>query len=169
MRAGSSETGTAEGPWPLVASGLTRSEFSLGARYRTSRRTLTETDLVSFVALAGFTESLFLDAQHGTPEGGRGRLIPGALTLSVAEGLFMQANLIQRTGMAFASAELRYSAPVYVGDTLEVRITVTESRSTRHSDRGIVTTRNQVANQCGEIVLEYTATRMIRETRQSPA
>jgi acyl dehydratase len=52
--------------------------------------------------------------------------------------------------------------PVYLGDTIDVTVTLAERRETSKPDRGLVTTRNAVRNQSGQPVLEYLATRMLR-------
>jgi acyl dehydratase len=64
--------------------------------------------------------------------------------------------------MAYLGAEVQVKGPTFVNDTLQVIAEVTEARLTSKQDRGIVTTRNEVFNQDGEIVMVYTPTRMIR-------
>ena len=49
-----------------------------------------------------------------------------------------------------------------LGDTLRVRVVITEKRETKKPDRGIVTYRHEVVNQRGELVLEAVIKRMIR-------
>jgi acyl dehydratase len=73
----------------------------------------------------------------------------------------MQTNVIHGTGIAFLGTTLTVSAPVFVGDTIQVAWTVTEARPTSTGNRGIVTTRNLVRRQDGQIVMEYSPTRMI--------
>jgi len=146
---------------PLVH-GQTWEEMTVGGRYRTGARTVTETDLVNFVGVVGVTEPLFLDARHATEGGYRGRLVPGMLTYSFAEGLILQTNVISGTGLAFLSMELRVLRPVYVGDTIHVVVEVTAARPASGGGRGVVTTRNTVVNQDGEPVLVYTPVRLIR-------
>jgi acyl dehydratase len=53
---------------PLVH-GQTFEEMTVGSSFRTSSRTITETDMVLFRQLAGFTEPLFLDARHASESG----------------------------------------------------------------------------------------------------
>jgi acyl dehydratase len=137
--------------------------LEVGQSFTTRGRTITEADLVSFVSAWGFNEPLFMDARYveeHTPYSGR--LVPGALTYAVAEGLVLQTQVINGTGLAFVHMELDVVAPVYVGDTVEVVVEVTESRATSKPDRGLVTTRNSVRNQRDEEVLVYTPVRLIR-------
>ena len=59
----------------------------MGQRLRTGRRTITESDLVGFITATGFFEPLFLDAEFAPARGiYAGRLVPGALTFTYAEG-----------------------------------------------------------------------------------
>jgi acyl dehydratase len=127
---------------------------------------VTETDLMRFVSM-GFTEPLFMDPAGAREAGYRGRLVPGALTFSLAEGLLMQTNVIHGTGIAFLGTTLTVSAPVFVGDTITVAWTVTEARATSKGNRGIVTTRNLVRRHDGQIVMEYSPTRLIAGPPQS--
>jgi len=50
----------------------------VGTKFRTFRRTLTETDLVNFISVTGMLEAIFVDAEHGGVMGGRP--VPAALT-----------------------------------------------------------------------------------------
>lgn len=144
--------------------GLRWEDMAVGDVLRTSARTITEADLVAFVTSAGFFEPLFLDAREASAGDGpyTGRLVPGALTFVFAEGLVIQTGVIHGTGMAFLGTELRVVAPVYVGDTIDVEVEVTEARASRTAGRGVVTTRNRVRNQRGEEVLVYSPARLIR-------
>lgn len=147
---------------PHLAKGLNWEDTPTGYAFRTARRTLTETDLVNFVGICGFTEPLFLDASNAAEGGYTGRLVPGSLTFCLAEGLVMQTNAIHGTGMAFMHMELDVKKPVYVGDTIEVVVEITESRASSRKGTGIVSATNTVFNQRGEVVLTYTPVRMIR-------
>ncbi|MCH2624439.1 MAG: hypothetical protein MKZ77_02630 [Acidimicrobiales bacterium] len=110
----------------------------------------------------GFAEGLFLDATGSERAGYSGRLVPGSLVMSIAEGLIISGGAIAGTGMAYLGADVQVKGPTFVNDTLQVVAEVTEARLTSKQDRGIVTTRNEVFNQHQEIVMVYTPTRMIR-------
>ena len=160
----------AEPDWPEpFARGLYWTDMTVGSAYSTASRMVTETDLMRFVSM-GFTEPLFMDPAGAQAAGYRGRLVPGALTFALAEGLLMQTNVIHGTGIAFLGTTMTVVAPVFVGDTIGVAWTVTEARPTSRDNRGIVTTRNRVRRQDGQIVMEYSPTRMIAgPPRSGPA
>ena len=105
---------------PTLVHGQTFEEMVVGSRFRTASRTITETDLVTFVTLTGMNEPLFLDEAGSLDAGYAGRLVPGALVFSYAEGLVMQTGVIHGTGMAFLRADVSVQAPVFVGDTITV-------------------------------------------------
>jgi acyl dehydratase len=143
--------------------GLTFEQHHIGHTFKTLGRTVSETDIVNFVNLAGFTEPLFMDMEYVARESVfKGRVAPGALTFALAEGLVMQTGLIHGTGMAYLGGELRIAAPVVAGDTLTVSIEITDKRESKKPDRGIVTYHHVVTNQRGETVLEADVKRMIR-------
>jgi acyl dehydratase len=149
----------------MIGEGLTYEQHAIGATYRTLNRTVSETDIVSFVNLCGFTEPLFMDMEYIVRKSiFKRRAAPGALTFALSEGLIMQTGLIHGTGMAYLGGELRVVAPVLEGDTLTVHVEVVDKRETKKADRGIVTYRHRIVNQRGELVLEARVQRMIRRT-----
>lgn len=153
----------------MLDHGVTFDEYTVGSAYRTLGRTVSETDIVTFVNLCGFTEPLFMDMEYVARESVFGRRVaPGALTFALAEGLIMQTGLIHGTGMAYLGSDIRVLAPVLAGDTIHVEIEVTDKRETKKPDRGIVSYRHRVLNQRGEIVLEAQIQRMIRRSPHAP-
>lgn len=147
---------------PYVGLGLPFEEWTLGRQFRTVGRTVTEADITNFVCVTGMLEVLFTNIDYLEKESViKGRLAPAALVYAFAEGLLMQ-SVMQHTGLAFLSLTLDVKRPTFAGDTIHVECEVTEARPTSKPGRGIVTARNDVKNQHGEIVLSYTATRMVK-------
>ncbi|MCP9271193.1 MaoC family dehydratase [Mycolicibacterium arenosum] len=133
-----------------------------GFDFKTAKRTITESDLTTFINLGGLNEPLFYDASHAAAGGYRGRLVPGALIYCIAEGLIVQTNFLNGTGLAFMHMELSVKRPVFVGDTLLALCTVTESRASSKPGRGVVSATVSVRNQHDDEVLVYTPVRLIR-------
>lgn len=144
---------------PTLGRGYYWQELSVGQRFKTFRRTITETDVVNFVSVTGMLETIFIDAtyEHGAM---KGRPVPGALTYGLIEGLIMQ-GMVQGTGLALLEVNKKMLAPVVVGDTVWAEIEVTALRPTSKHNRAIVTSRIDVKNQDGKDVITYTATRML--------
>ena len=146
---------------PLVR-GRTWEEMPDGSSFKTAKRTVTEADLNTFINWGGFNEPLFYDASHAAEGGYTGRLIPGAMIYCIAEGLILQTNVLNGTGLAFMHMELTVNRPVYVGDTLHAICTTTETRPSSKPGRGVVTAHVSVRNQRDEEVLVFTPVRLIR-------
>lgn len=137
-------------------------DYRVGRRYQTLGRTITEGDIVNFVCLTGMLEELFTNVDYIERESViKGRVAPGALVYTFAEGLVLPSTL-QRTGIAFLGMDFKVSGPSFAGDTIYVACEVIVARLTSKPGRGIVTTRNEVRNQRGELVLTYTPTRMLK-------
>lgn len=144
--------------------GITFENFHAGDRFITGRRTITEYDILQFVALVGLTEPLFLDLEYIKNESLFGeRIAPGSLTFGMAEGLTVQTGIIHGTGLAFAGIDkMRLFGPVKVGDTIQVEIEVLDTKEVPARGGGIVRYRHWVKNQRGETIMEYDIARLIR-------
>jgi acyl dehydratase len=153
---------------PPLARGRTWEELPVGFAFRTGARTITETDLVGFVGVSGFVGPTFLDARRGPHAAYSGRVVPGLLTLTFAEALVVQTTVLNGTGIAFLSLEMNVVAPVFVGDTIEVVVEITESRPTSKGGRGFVSSANTVFNQHGAVVLTYSPNRLQRGKSDDP-
>ena len=146
----------------LLGTGFYWQDMAVGNRYRTFGRTITEPDLVNFISCTGMLELLFTNAVYRETESAiKGRLVPGALVFSMAEGLVISAT-IQGTGMAFLGMDLEIKGPTFVGDTISVQVEVIESRAASKGNRGLVRTRNTIVNQNGNIVMVCTPLRMMK-------
>lgn len=147
-----------------MQTGITFDGFHPGERFVTSRRTITETDVMQFVCLVGLNEPLFMDAEYIRNESLFGeRIAPGSLTFGMAEGLTVQTGIIHGTGLAFVGLErMQLFAPVKVADTIQVEIEVLQTKEVKSRGGGIVLFRQQVRNQRGDKVMEYDVSRLIR-------
>lgn len=144
---------------PRLGQGFVWQDLQIGQRFRTFRRTVTETDLVQFIGVTGMLEAIFIEEGY---EGAAmpGRAVPGALTYALIEGFILQ-TMIQGTGLAMLELHQKILAPVVVGDTIEAMVEVTDIRPTSRSGRAVVTSRIDVFNQNAVLVMTYTATRLL--------
>lgn len=138
-------------------------EMQVGDKFTTLARTVTEADLVNFVALGGFYEELFMNKEYAEQSIYKTRIAPGALTFTIAEGLSIQTGILHNTGMAFLGLNMRILAPTRVNDTIRVDIEVTEKRTSSDPSRGIVTFTHTVRNQDNQAIMTYNVTRMIKK------
>ena len=83
------------------------------------------------------------------------RIAHGVLVFSIAAGLSVQVSQIQDTVIAFYGIDrLRFTKPVFIGDTIHVVKRVTE-RQPKGEGRGLLTFETSVLNQHGELVIIY--------------
>jgi acyl dehydratase len=143
---------------PLLGRGFAWQQLRVGQRFRSFGRTVTEHDLMGFVALTGMQEPLFVDATHAGALGPRP--VPGALTHALIEGMVL-AGMAHGTGLALLETHIRPLAPVRVGDTIHAEVEVTAIRPTSGGGRAVVRSAIRVLNQRGEPVMDYDATRLI--------
>ncbi len=144
---------------PMLGRGFYWQELSVGQRFQTFRRTITETDIVNFISVTGMLEAIFIDTTF--EEGAmKGRPAPGALTYGIIEGFVMQ-SMVQGTGLAMLEVHKKALAPVVAGDTVWAEIEVTDVRPTSKNNRAVVTSRIDVKNQHGTDVMTYTAVRLL--------
>lgn len=144
-----------------LGQGFCWQDLQVGDRYRTFGRTITETDIITFVNCVGMHEPLFTDSEYRKSHSAMaGFAAPGSLVFCVCEGLVL-AGTAHGTGLAFLHTELDIKGPVFAGDTVHVELEVTESRPTSKG-RGLVRSRNEVRNQRGEVVMTYNPLRLMR-------
>jgi 3-hydroxybutyryl-CoA dehydratase len=143
---------------PLLGQGFHWQDLHEGQRFRTFRRTVTETDLIGFIGVTGMQEPLFVDA---TLDGALGpRPVPAALTHALIEGIVL-AGMAHGTGLALLETHIRAHAPVRVGDTIGAEVVVTGLRPTSAGNRAVVTSEIIIKNQRGETVMDYTVKRLL--------
>jgi 3-hydroxybutyryl-CoA dehydratase len=133
-------------------------DLSVGQRFRTLRRTITETDLINFISVTGMLEAIFIDA---TFEGAMaGRAVPAALTQGLIEGMLFQ-TMIQGTGLALLELSMRAHKPVLVCDTIWALVEVTGIKPTSKNNRAVIDSKVEVFNARSELVLNYDVKRLL--------
>jgi acyl dehydratase len=142
-----------------LGTGFYWDDLAIGDTFSSTRHSVTETDLVNFYNLTWFTEELFTNVYDRDCMAIAGRVVPGAMVFSFAEGLIVPS--IQHTGLAFLETTMRILGPTFVGDTLSVQVGVIELKSTSKLDRALIRTCNRVHNQHGVAILEYEPLRML--------
>jgi acyl dehydratase len=135
--------------------GLYFEDFESIGPTTTRGRTVTESDVMTFAGLTGDFVELHTNAEFAkhTPFGQR--IAHGALVFSISVGLTTRMNLLDDTLVAFASVDhLRFTAPVFIGDTVRATKSVVE-RKELGAAQGSVVFETKVLNQRDETVLVY--------------
>jgi 3-hydroxybutyryl-CoA dehydratase len=142
-------------------------DIAVGATFQTSRRTVTEADIVAFAGVSGDFNPLHVDevfAREQTPFGGR--IAHGPLVLSLSYGLRSVRDDWEI--LALASCERHFRSPVFPGDTVWGVYEVLESRASRSRPGiGFVTLAVSIHSDRGEVVQEGRDVLMVASRSES--
>jgi len=137
---------------PFSAHGRYFEEFSLGDTAVTAGRTVSEADIVNFAGLSGDFSQIHTDAEYARQGGFGQRVAHGMLEVSIASGLLAQLGLLTGTALALRELTWKFSLPVFIGDTIQARITISGLKAVPRLKGGLVTFQIEVANQQGGLV-----------------
>jgi acyl dehydratase len=141
--------------------GLYFEDIEPGVQLVTRGRTVTESDIVQFAGLTGDYNPMHTDAEYMKSSAFGQRIAHGMLTLSYAVGQAYQLGFMERTVLAFRGLEMKFSLPVFIGDTIHVELTVGEKKEARRMGGGWVTFEVKIVNQDGKTVQSGTWTILI--------
>lgn len=118
-----------------------------------TRRTVTETDNVLFTTMTMNPAQIHLDAEYCQKTEFGQVLVNSIFTLGLMIGLSVNDTTLGTTVANLGMTDVVFPAPVFVGDTIRARTSVSEARASKSRvDAGIVTFEHQAFNQRGELV-----------------
>jgi oxepin-CoA hydrolase/3-oxo-5,6-dehydrosuberyl-CoA semialdehyde dehydrogenase len=134
-------------------------ELKIGHTYLTPRRTITEADVVNFAGISGDHFYAHMDDIAAQKSIFEKRVAHGYFIVSAAAGLFVdpgEGPVLANYGLE----DLRFIQPVYIGDTIRVRLTckcktAKEKRKEDARLQGVVEWDVEVFNQNDETVATY--------------
>ena len=127
--------------------GLFFEEFVPGDSVESVGRTITEADVVNFAALSGDWNRIHTDEPYSADGIFGQRVAHGLLILSVASGLAVRLGFMEDTILAFRGLEWKFANPVFIGDTVRVRVTVEETKPMKRLGGGLVSLKMEVLKQ----------------------
>lgn len=133
-----------------------------GAVFELGQFSMTEQEVIDF-ARQFDPQDMHVDPAVAA-QGPFGRVIAsGWQTIGLMMRLFVE-RFLPKNGLASPGIdELRWTRPVFPGDVLSVRVTVTEARlSKSRPDRGLTRNLVEIRNQDGEVVLTMRPMNFIR-------
>jgi len=136
--------------------GLYFEEFEVGQKLTTRGRTITESDIVQFGTLTGDFNPMHFDDDYMQGHMLGKRVAHGLLTVSYAAGQAFQLGFMEQTVLSFRSMEMKFSIPVYIGDTVHVEIEVKETKPAARLGGGLVTLGIRIINQEAKAVQKGT-------------
>ena len=147
--------------------------FRVGEKTISPGRTVAEADIVMFAGISGDWNELHTNAEYMKNSPFGQRIAHGMLTLSIASGLSLRGRRHQALEvLAFLGMDnVRFTVPVFIGDTIRVESEVLETRSSKsRPETGIIKLKNTVKNQKDETVATWETVLMVptRTEEQKP-
>jgi oxepin-CoA hydrolase/3-oxo-5,6-dehydrosuberyl-CoA semialdehyde dehydrogenase len=143
-------------------------ELAIGDTLVTGTRTITLDDIVKFAELSGDKFYAHMNDDEARSNGVfTGRVAHGYFIVSAAAGLFVDPELgpvLANYGME----NLRFTKPVYPGDTIRVQLTVKQKTAKQPREgeipQGVVEWDVEVQNQDAEPVAVYSILTLVRRS-----
>lgn len=136
-------------------------DYQLQSSRLTGGRTITETDIVMHAGQTGDFYPHHMDAEWCKTQDFQQRIAHGTLIFSVAVG--MSAGEINPHAMSYGYDRLRFLRPVFIGDTIRSKITISEKKDHKKPNYGIIGELLEVMNQKNETVLACTHLLLVKK------
>jgi len=148
-------------------------EIKIGDQLITGKRTITESDIINFANLSWDHFYAHVDATSLEGTLFEKPVAHGYLILSAAAGLFVENSLKCPVLLNYGIDELRFTKPVYAGNTIQVRFTCKEKIPQALKDendipKGIVKWYVEVMNDTNEQVAVATILTMVAKKEKVP-
>jgi acyl dehydratase len=117
----------------------------------TMGRTITETDIVIHAGQTGDFFPHHMDAEWCKTQPFKQRIAHGTLIFSIAIGL--TASVINEVAITYGYEHLRFLKPVFIGDTIKVKVAIKEKKDYKKPGYGLITELVEAFNQHNELVM----------------
>ena len=127
-------------------------DYEIGFSRQTMGRTITEADIVLHAGQTGDFFPHHMDKEWCATQDFGQRIAHGTLVFSV--GIGMTASTINPRAMSYGYDRLRFIRPVFIGDTIAVKASITKKRDhPKRSTHGFVHETIEITNQHADTVL----------------
>lgn len=126
-------------------------EFELNSTRLTKGRTVTETDIVLHAGQSGDFFPHHMDEEWCKTQLFKKRIAHGTLIFTIAIGL--TADFVNEMSMTYGYERLRFTKPVFIGDTIKVTVTIKDKKEHKKPGFGLVTELVECFNQQNELVM----------------
>jgi acyl dehydratase len=128
-------------------------DFTVGEEFYLPSRTMTDALFAAFQLASGDNHPIHYDVEYCRARGHPGLLAHGfQVLIQTAPGAGLLPHLLGDALIAFVEQSSRFLAPVYAGDTLYPRLTITTLTPGRTT--GVLVLRSTVHNQRRELCME---------------
>jgi len=130
-------------------------DFHVGQVFESPGRTVTDTDLSMFCMLSGDWHPVHSDEEYAKSTQFGRRIVGGVFGIALVTGAMSRWGIFDDSVIAMLSIDdWRFHAPIFIGDTLMVTMTITEKRLTSSGQLGVIDRRFEISNQSDALVQE---------------
>ncbi|RQG97313.1 MaoC family dehydratase [Natrarchaeobius chitinivorans] len=122
------------------------------------RRTISESDNQRFCDMTMNQQPLHLDREFAAETEFGERVVNGLYTMALAVGISIPETTDGTIVANLSYDDVSHPKPVFHGDTIRARSTVTEKRETSDGERGVVTMHVEAFDQDDDIVCSFDRT-----------
>jgi acyl dehydratase len=143
-------------------------DFKVGEKFQTSRRTISESEVIEFCNLAWFNLPMFCDAVYAREETiYKVRVVPGPFIIALAVGLFLKLGFYERSAISLLDIRnMHFHNPLKMGETMMAEVTILEARETKSADRGLLTLQFNVTKHDAIPIMIFEMVHLVR--RKNP-
>lgn len=131
----------------MTTKGKSIDELKVGDSAQFSR-TITETDINDFAKVTGDFNPVHLDQGYAEKTIFKGRIAHGLLSVGLLSSIL--GNILPGHGTIYLSQEVKFIAPVRIGDTITAKVEVLELIHEKHRAKF----RTTCTNQDGKLVVD---------------
>jgi len=130
-------------------------DFTVGQRFHSPGRTVTEADLTFFNMLSGDWNPIHADAVFAAQTRFGERIVGGAFGISLLTGFMHQMGIFDGSAVAMLSLDdWQFRLPITVGCTLSLRMTITEVHRGKSGRNGRLGRHLQLVDQDDRVIQE---------------
>lgn len=126
-------------------------DFEIGNIRITKGRTVTESDIIIHAGQSGDFFPHHMDEEWCKTQPFKKRIAHGTLIFTIGIGL--TAEVINEAAMTYGYERLRFTKPVFIGDTIKTTVTIRDKKDHKKPGYGLVTELVEVHNQYNELVM----------------
>lgn len=126
-------------------------DFEIGKVRITKGRTVTESDIIIHAGQSGDFFPHHMDEEWCKTQPFKKRIAHGTLIFTIGIGL--TAEVINEAAMTYGYERLRFTKPVFIGDTIKTTVTIKDKKDHKKPGFGLVTELVEVHNQHNELVM----------------
>ncbi|NLY26222.1 MAG: dehydratase [Alcaligenaceae bacterium] len=143
-------------------------DFKVNQSFLSSGRTITEADLTFFNMLSGDWNPIHCDVVFASKTRFGQRIVPGAFGISLLTGFMHQMSVFEGSAVAMLNLkDWSFRRPILVGDTLKLRMTITETDSGTSPRTARLGRRLELLNENDDIVQEGSSDLLILKKTKS--